>query len=102
VPRVFQHAAKQTADLDILPALPCFRQIGFLVGFQNVLEGNDALQPPKVSTVDDRQEGSAPKPAQRHIQGVVWMDVDEGQPSKKASDHRSALPLGGCPLGLWA
>lgn len=102
MPRVFQHAAEQTADLDILPVLPCSWQVGFLVGFQNVLEGNDALQLPKVSAVDNRQEGGAPKPAQRHIQGVVWMDVDEGQPSKKASDHRSALPLDGRPLGLRA
>jgi hypothetical protein len=74
------------------------RQISFLVGFQNVLEGNDALQLPKVSAVDNRQEGEASKPLQRHIQGVVWMDADERQPRKYASDHYSAFPLGGCPL----
>jgi len=72
--------------------------MSFLVGSQNVLEGNDALQPPKVSAVDNRQEGDASKPPQRHIQGVVWMDVDEGQRRKKASDHYSALSLGGRPL----
>ena len=44
------------------------------------------------------QEGGIAKPFQRHMQGVVWMDVDEGRPTENASDRQSALPLDGGPL----